>query len=58
MAKRRKVEPHWELLAYGVQREQLEADLLAQIVVMLGRQLAEETMTDAVAPATSEESDS
>ena len=42
--KRRK--PDWELFVRGKQREPLEADLLAQIVVMLGRQLSQETMTD------------
>lgn len=37
---------HWQLHVRGTQREPLEADLVAQIVVMLGRQLSQETMTD------------
>ena len=45
--KRRK--PGWELFVHGNQREPLEADLLAQIVVMLGRQLSQETMADEAA---------
>jgi hypothetical protein len=45
MTKRRR-KPDWELFVHGKQREPLEADLLAQIVVMLGRQLSQETMTD------------
>jgi hypothetical protein len=43
MVKRRKAQ--WELRVRGTQREPLEADLLAQVVVMLGRQLSQETMT-------------
>lgn len=35
--------PHRELRVSGNQREPLEADLLAQVVVMLGRQLSQET---------------
>lgn len=34
--------PHRELRVSGHQREPLEADLLAQVVVMLGRQLSQE----------------
>ena len=37
---------HWQLHVRGTQREPLEADLVAQIVVMLGRQLWQETMID------------
>ena len=44
MVKSRK--PQGELRVRGKQREPLEADLVAQIVLMLGRQLARETMTD------------
>lgn len=44
MAKRHTAK--WELRVRGQQREPLEADLLAQIVVMLGRHLSQETMTD------------
>ena len=46
MARQRRDKPQWELHVRGGQREALEADLLAQIVVMLGRQLSQETMTD------------
>jgi len=46
MARRRQDESQWELHVRGKQREAVEADLLAQIVVMLGRQLSRETMTD------------
>lgn len=59
MAKQHKAQ--WELQVRGKQRERLEADLLGQIVIMLGRQLSQETMTDTgepgngAAPATSGE---
>jgi hypothetical protein len=46
MTRKRPDKPQWELHVRGGQREALEADLLAQIVVMLGRQLSRETMTD------------
>jgi len=46
MTKKKRRKPDWELFVRGKQREPLEADLLAQIVVMLGRQLSQETMTD------------
>jgi hypothetical protein len=57
MARQRKVPPKRlsELRVRGQQREPLEADLLAHIVVMLGRQLSDEQrseasgLTDAVA---------
>jgi hypothetical protein len=48
MTKRQKHESQWELHVRGTQCEPLEADLMAQIVVMLGRQLAQETMTESV----------
>lgn len=35
---------------YGVQREDIDIDLMTQIVMQMGRQLAQETMTDEVAP--------
>jgi hypothetical protein len=35
-----------ELHVRGTQCESLEAELMAQIVVMLGRQLAQETLTE------------
>lgn len=40
MAKRSRVD--WQVLVYGEQRKEIEIDLLAQIVIMLGRQLAHE----------------
>lgn len=43
MVKQRKTQ--WELRVRGKWREPLEADLLAQVVMMLGRQLAQETLT-------------
>ena len=43
MVKRRTAQ--WELRVRGKQREPLEADLLAQVVMMLGRQLSQETST-------------
>jgi hypothetical protein len=46
MTKQQKPESQWELHVRGTQCEPLEADLMAQIVVMLGRQLAQETMTE------------
>lgn len=42
---------HGELRVRGTQREQLEADLLAQIVVMLGRQLSAENEAAKRAPS-------
>lgn len=36
----------WEIHVHGVQRAEIDTDLMAQIVVMLGRQLQQETMTD------------
>ncbi|MCA1604474.1 MAG: hypothetical protein LC775_03110 [Acidobacteria bacterium] len=42
----RQQKPHWHVHVRGVQREPLEADLVAQIVLMLGRQLSQEAMTD------------
>lgn len=46
MTKQQKPESQWELHVRGTQCEPLEADLMAQIVVMLGHQLAQETMTE------------
>jgi hypothetical protein len=46
MVKRKKNAPQWQLVVRGDQHEPLEADLLAQIVLMLGRQFAQETMTE------------
>ena len=43
MVKRRTAQ--WELRVRGKQREPLEADLLAQVVMMLGRQMSQETST-------------
>ena len=34
----------------GDQRPELDADLMAQIVIMLGRQVAQETMCDGIEP--------
>ena len=34
--------PAWQVRVYGEQRKEIEVDLLAQIVIMLGRQLAHE----------------
>jgi hypothetical protein len=31
---------------YGVQREDIDIDLMTQIVMLMGRQLAQERMTD------------
>jgi hypothetical protein len=38
------------ILIYGQQREAIDLDLMAQIVIMLGRQLAAETMQDGSMP--------
>lgn len=38
----------WSLRVYGKQREDVELDLLAQIVVMLGWQLQRETLADEI----------
>jgi hypothetical protein len=34
--------PDWEVKAYGEQHDQIDADLMVQLVIMLGHQLAEE----------------
>jgi hypothetical protein len=36
----------WLVQVYGEQRDDIELDLLAQIVIMLGWQLQRETLTD------------
>lgn len=36
----------WLVRVYDNQREEVELDLLAQIVIMLGRQLQRETLAD------------
>jgi hypothetical protein len=38
--------PQWEVRVYGTQRGEIDLDLVAHIVVMLGRQLSEETSTE------------
>jgi len=43
---------------YGVQREDIDIDLMTQIVMQMGRQLAQETMTDEVAPVERGDSES
>ncbi|WP_329067790.1 hypothetical protein [Amycolatopsis sp. NBC_01480] len=45
-----------EVRIRGTQREVIDADLMAQIVIMLGRQLKQETMTD-TAPDMAENDD-
>jgi hypothetical protein len=37
-----KKKPDWEVKAYGEQLEEIDADLMVQLVIMLGHQLAEE----------------
>lgn len=39
-----------QIRVYGAQRENIDIDLMAQIVMQMGRQLAQETMTDEAAP--------
>ncbi|WP_131770304.1 hypothetical protein [Candidatus Protofrankia californiensis] len=39
-----------QIRVYGVQREDIDIDLMTQIVMQMGRQLAQETMTDEAAP--------
>lgn len=41
---------HRQIRVRGMQCEQIDADLLAQIVVMLGRQLATEAAAEDAAP--------
>jgi hypothetical protein len=38
-----KKRPEWKVKVYGRQVEQIDTDLMVQLVIMLGRQLAEET---------------
>ena len=37
-----KKKPNWEVKAYGEQLEEIDVDLMVQLVIMLGQQLAEE----------------
>lgn len=37
---------NWEIRIKGDQRKKLEPDLMAQLVIMLARQLEQETMTE------------
>ncbi|WP_414940161.1 hypothetical protein [Amycolatopsis sp. cmx-11-51] len=37
-----KKKPNWEVKAYGRQFDEIDVDLLVQVVIMLGQQLAEE----------------
>lgn len=37
-----KKKPDWEVKPYGKQLEELDVDLMVQLVIMLGYQLAEE----------------
>jgi hypothetical protein len=39
-----------QIRVYGVQREDIDIDLMTQIVMQMGRQLAQGTMTDEAAP--------
>ena len=39
-----------QIRVYGAQREDIDIDLMTQIVMQMGRQLAQETMTDETAP--------
>ena len=39
-----------QIRVYGAQREDIDVDLMTQIVMQMGRQLAQETMTDETAP--------
>jgi hypothetical protein len=54
MTRKPRRKPDWELFVRGKQREPIEADLLAQIVVMLGRQFSQETTADEAADDGSE----
>ncbi|MCA1603824.1 MAG: hypothetical protein LC776_20015 [Acidobacteria bacterium] len=42
--------PQWEVRTYGTQRDEIDIDLVAQLVMMLGRWLANETLTDDTEP--------
>jgi hypothetical protein len=46
MASKRQLD--WEVRAYGKQLDEIDIDLLTQVVIMLGRQLAEEAEGDAL----------
>jgi hypothetical protein len=50
MAKKKRSE--WEVRTYGEQRSELDVDLMTQIVMMLGRQLANETLAEGDEPPT------
>ena len=39
-------QPEWEVRAYGDPLDELDADLMAQIVIMLGRELMQEADQD------------
>jgi hypothetical protein len=54
MVRRKKQQPQWQLIVRGDQCEPLAADLVAQIVLMLGRQLAQETLADESPPSPDE----
>jgi hypothetical protein len=41
-----KKKPDWEVKAHGDQLDEIDVDLIIQVVIMLGRQLAEEALTD------------
>ncbi|MDQ3154016.1 MAG: hypothetical protein M3R63_20635 [Actinomycetota bacterium] len=40
----------WEVRVHGAQRDEVDIDLITQIVMMLGRQLAGETPADDAEP--------
>jgi hypothetical protein len=41
-----------QIRVYGVPRDDIDIDLMAQIVIQMGRQLAQETITDEPLPPT------
>jgi len=43
---------------YGVPREDIDIDLITHIVIQMGRQLAQEAMTDGVLPSADETQES
>ena len=41
----KKTRAQWQVRVHGEQRKEIEVDLLAQIVIMLGRELARKAQT-------------
>ncbi len=41
-----KKKPDWEVKAYGNQLDEIDLDLIVQVVIMLGRQLAQEAQAN------------